>query len=152
MQWLYFRHLRPTRSRWYADIATTTLCCRTRISVISFVFFLGERDRCSLSKHCHLFHRLLCNFFFLLCFECLIGNLSYFLWFYFEFQAYYDTTADIWEFGTLITSSCIFVMLIHIASEFRSWVTMQQPFNNYFLMIFVFISIITSSIRKKKKP
>ena len=28
---------------------------------------------------------------------------------------------DLWEFGTLITSSCIFVMLIHIAAEFRSW-------------------------------
>lgn len=41
--------------------------------------------------------------------------------FFIAYCAYYDTTADIWEFGTLITSSCIFVMLIHIASEFRSW-------------------------------
>ena len=43
-------------------------------------------------------------------------------------QAYNDAAADIWEFGTLITSSCIFVMLIHIASEFRSWVYMHFHF------------------------
>jgi len=41
--------------------------------------------------------------------------------FFIGYCAYYDTTTDLWEFGTLITSSCIFVMLFHIASEFRSW-------------------------------
>lgn len=35
--------------------------------------------------------------------------------------AYYDSVVDIWEFGTTITTSCIAVMLLHAAMEFRSW-------------------------------
>lgn len=41
-------------------------------------------------------------------------------------QAYNGTVTDLWEFGTLITTSCIFVMLIHIATEFKSWVSHQS--------------------------
>ncbi|XP_076176147.1 phospholipid-transporting ATPase VD isoform X2 [Ptiloglossa arizonensis] len=34
---------------------------------------------------------------------------------------YYDTTIDIWEFGTTVMTCCIVVMLIHVAIEIRSW-------------------------------
>ncbi|XP_076676070.1 phospholipid-transporting ATPase VD isoform X2 [Andrena cerasifolii] len=34
---------------------------------------------------------------------------------------YYDTTIDIWEFGTNVMTCCIVVMLTHIAIEIRSW-------------------------------
>lgn len=35
--------------------------------------------------------------------------------------AYHDTDVGIWEFGTTITTSCLFVMLFHVAIETRSW-------------------------------
>lgn len=35
---------------------------------------------------------------------------------------YYDTTIDIWEFGTNVMTCCIVVMLTHVAIEIRSWV------------------------------
>nr|XP_050868610.1 phospholipid-transporting ATPase VA isoform X1 [Vespula vulgaris] len=37
------------------------------------------------------------------------------------FITYYDTTVDIWEFGTTITTACIFSMLLHVSIETRSW-------------------------------
>ncbi|XP_023711362.1 probable phospholipid-transporting ATPase VD isoform X3 [Cryptotermes secundus] len=35
--------------------------------------------------------------------------------------AYHDTDVGIWEFGTTIATSCLFVMLFHVAIETRSW-------------------------------
>ncbi|KAF7379150.1 hypothetical protein HZH68_016995 [Vespula germanica] len=37
------------------------------------------------------------------------------------FITYYDTNVDIWEFGTTITTACIFSMLLHVSIETRSW-------------------------------
>lgn len=37
------------------------------------------------------------------------------------FITYYDTTIDIWEFGTTITTACILAMLLHASIETRSW-------------------------------
>lgn len=37
--------------------------------------------------------------------------------------AYADTTVDIWEFGTTITTSCLYTMLVHGAIEIKSWVS-----------------------------
>ncbi|XP_054000747.1 phospholipid-transporting ATPase VD [Hylaeus anthracinus] len=34
---------------------------------------------------------------------------------------YYDTTIDLWEFGTTVMTCCIVVMLGHVAIETRSW-------------------------------
>ncbi|XP_017884202.1 probable phospholipid-transporting ATPase VD isoform X1 [Ceratina calcarata] len=34
---------------------------------------------------------------------------------------YYDSTIDVWEFGTTILTCCIVIMLTHIAIEIRSW-------------------------------
>ncbi|CAK9825826.1 Probable phospholipid-transporting ATPase 7 [Anthophora retusa] len=34
---------------------------------------------------------------------------------------YYDTTIDIWEFGTTVMTCCIVVMLCHVAIEIKSW-------------------------------
>lgn len=36
--------------------------------------------------------------------------------------AYADSTVDIWEFGTTITTSCLYTMLVHGAIEIKSWV------------------------------
>lgn len=44
---------------------------------------------------------------------------------------------DIWEFGTLVTTSSIFVMLIHMASEFRSWVSAPPTRNRTQLIVWV---------------
>lgn len=35
---------------------------------------------------------------------------------------YWDSTIDIWEFGTTITTSCLIAMLVHGAIEIKSWV------------------------------
>ncbi|XP_049958802.1 phospholipid-transporting ATPase VD isoform X1 [Schistocerca serialis cubense] len=35
--------------------------------------------------------------------------------------AYHNTEVGIWEFGTTVTTSCMFVMLCHVAIETRSW-------------------------------
>ena len=37
--------------------------------------------------------------------------------------AYLDSTVDIWEFGTVICTMCLFVMLLHLAIETKSWVS-----------------------------
>ncbi|XP_015433968.1 PREDICTED: probable phospholipid-transporting ATPase VD isoform X2 [Dufourea novaeangliae] len=34
---------------------------------------------------------------------------------------YYDSTIDIWEFGTTVMTCCIVVMLAHVSIEIRSW-------------------------------
>ncbi|XP_029054624.1 phospholipid-transporting ATPase VA [Osmia bicornis bicornis] len=34
---------------------------------------------------------------------------------------YYDSTIDIWEFGTAVMTCCIIVMLTHVAIEVKSW-------------------------------
>ncbi|XP_045030963.1 phospholipid-transporting ATPase VD isoform X1 [Daphnia magna] len=54
--------------------------------------------------------------------------------FFIAYCAYSDTVADLWEFGTVVTSSCIFVMLIHMASEFKSWTGL------HFLSLFASVS------------
>ncbi|XP_055601300.1 phospholipid-transporting ATPase VD isoform X2 [Uranotaenia lowii] len=35
--------------------------------------------------------------------------------------AFWDSDVDIWVFGTIITSACLFTMLLHCAIEVRSW-------------------------------
>lgn len=39
------------------------------------------------------------------------------------FQIYHDTEIDIWEFGAIITTICVIVMIAHAAIEMRSWVS-----------------------------
>jgi phospholipid-translocating ATPase len=41
----------------------------------------------------------------------------------FLLQAYHDTDVGIWELGTTVATSCLFVMLFHVAIETRSWVS-----------------------------
>lgn len=36
--------------------------------------------------------------------------------------AYAGSDVDIWEFGTTITTSCLYTMLVHCALGIRSWV------------------------------
>lgn len=35
---------------------------------------------------------------------------------------FWDSDVDVWVFGTTITSSCLFAMLLHCAIEVKSWV------------------------------
>lgn len=37
--------------------------------------------------------------------------------------AYAGSNVDVWEFGTTITTSCLYTMLVHGAIEIRSWVS-----------------------------
>lgn len=37
--------------------------------------------------------------------------------------AFWDSDVDVWVFGTTITSSCLFTMLLHCAIEIKSWVS-----------------------------
>ncbi|XP_050100213.1 phospholipid-transporting ATPase VA isoform X1 [Anopheles aquasalis] len=41
--------------------------------------------------------------------------------FFVALAAYWGTDVDIWVFGTTITSSCLFTMLLHCAIEIKSW-------------------------------
>lgn len=43
--------------------------------------------------------------------------------------AYFGSDIDIWEFGTVLTTSCMFVMLMHAAIEIRSWVRQSLLIN-----------------------
>lgn len=54
---------------------------------------------------------------------CIHQSISVGLQFNYLLQAYHDTDVGIWEFGTTITTSCLFVMLFHVAIETRSWVS-----------------------------
>ncbi|KAG1649509.1 putative phospholipid-transporting ATPase VD [Nymphon striatum] len=38
---------------------------------------------------------------------------------------YYDSTTGIWEFGTTLTTACVFVQLLHLAIETKSWTWMH---------------------------
>nr|CAD7452425.1 unnamed protein product [Timema tahoe] len=42
--------------------------------------------------------------------------------FFISEAAYHDTDVGIWDFGTTVTTSCMFVMLFHVAIETRSWI------------------------------
>lgn len=52
--------------------------------------------------------------------------------------AYADSDVDIWEFGTVQTTVCMFAMLLHVAIEIRSWVrrVIQVKTQNYFPFLF----------------
>lgn len=67
------------------------------------IFFIAYGVKVLLYISCHSFLKNIFSLFFFL-------------------QAYDDTSVSLWEFGTVITTSCIFVMLIHVGLEFRSWV------------------------------
>ncbi|KAK7867763.1 hypothetical protein R5R35_002262 [Gryllus longicercus] len=45
--------------------------------------------------------------------------------FFISEAAYHDTDVGIWEFGTTITTSCMFVMLMQVAIETRSWTVLH---------------------------
>lgn len=42
--------------------------------------------------------------------------------------AYADSSVGIWEFGTTITTSCLYTMLVHGAIEIKSWVNSIKTF------------------------
>lgn len=39
--------------------------------------------------------------------------------------AYAGSSVDIWEFGTTITTSCLYTMLVHGAIEIKSWASIN---------------------------
>lgn len=44
--------------------------------------------------------------------------------FFISLYAFWDSAVDIWIFGATISSTCIVVMLLHVAIETRSWVNL----------------------------
>lgn len=49
--------------------------------------------------------------------------------------AYTDSNVDIWEFGTTITTSCLYTMLVHGAIEIKSWVRIISNCIIYYLSL-----------------
>ncbi|KAK2717920.1 hypothetical protein QYM36_006646 [Artemia franciscana] len=43
--------------------------------------------------------------------------------FFVAYLAYNNSKVDIWEFGTCVTTTCVFVMNFHIALDFKTWTT-----------------------------
>ncbi|XP_046395531.1 phospholipid-transporting ATPase VD isoform X2 [Ischnura elegans] len=60
--------------------------------------------------------------------------------------AYHDTDVGIWEFGTTITTSCMFVMLLHVAVETRSWTVIHFLFIMASIIAFYIFSIIYNTL------
>jgi phospholipid-translocating ATPase len=52
--------------------------------------------------------------------------------------AYWDSDIGIWEFGTIITSSCLVTMSLHCAIEIRSWVSLATATKVWINLTFVF--------------
>ncbi|XP_071452403.1 phospholipid-transporting ATPase VD isoform X2 [Hetaerina americana] len=60
--------------------------------------------------------------------------------------AYHDTDVGIWEFGTTITTSCMFVMLLHVAVETRSWTVIHFLFIMASIIAFYIFSIMYNTL------
>ena len=52
----------------------------------------------------------------------IFGMAAYIIYFGYCFQAYAGIEAGLWEFGTTITTSCMWAMLGQVALETRAWV------------------------------
>ena len=52
---------------------------------------------------------------------------------------YYDSDIDIYHFGTVVTSACMFVMQLHAAIETRSWVHSNLKISSQKSKIFKFL-------------
>ncbi|XP_059487582.1 phospholipid-transporting ATPase VA isoform X2 [Neocloeon triangulifer] len=65
--------------------------------------------------------------------------------FFLTLFAYQDTTVGIWEFGTAITSTCMFVNLLHVAVEIKSWtiihiLAMAASIGGFYTFAFIYNS------------
>ncbi|KDR21129.1 putative phospholipid-transporting ATPase VD, partial [Zootermopsis nevadensis] len=60
--------------------------------------------------------------------------------------AYHDTDIGIWEFGTTIATSCLFVMLFHVAIETRSWTIIHILSISISIGAFYAFSLVYNSI------
>ncbi|XP_065336042.1 phospholipid-transporting ATPase VA isoform X1 [Cloeon dipterum] len=69
--------------------------------------------------------------------------------FFITAAAYSDSTVDIWEFGTSLTSTCMFVNLLHVAVEIKSWtiihiLSMACSIVGFYCFAFVYNSFCVS--------
>lgn len=65
--------------------------------------------------------------------------------------AYWGSDVDLWVFGTTITSSCLFTMLLHCAIEIKSWVCRRigsMVINFIQLIFFLFFFYISTPNRQ----
>ncbi|KAK9694489.1 Phospholipid-translocating P-type ATPase C-terminal [Popillia japonica] len=60
--------------------------------------------------------------------------------------AYYDTTIDIFSFGTVCTTACMFVMLCHAAIEIRSWTIIHVATIMFSIAVFYIYSIVYNTV------
>ncbi|XP_058056504.1 phospholipid-transporting ATPase VD [Anopheles bellator] len=60
--------------------------------------------------------------------------------------AFWDTDVDVWVFGTTITSSCLFAMLLHCAIEIKSWTILHALSIGVSLVSFYLFTFAYNSI------
>ncbi|XP_058839396.1 phospholipid-transporting ATPase VD-like [Topomyia yanbarensis] len=63
--------------------------------------------------------------------------------------AFWDSDVDVWVFGTTITSSCLFAMLLHCAIEVKSWTILHVlsiaiSIGSFYLFAFAYNSVCVS--------
>lgn len=61
--------------------------------------------------------------------------------------AYNDSDVGLWQFGTTVTTSCMFIMLIQAAIEIRSWTIIHLAAILLSLAIYFVFTIVYNSIR-----
>ncbi|GJQ77455.1 hypothetical protein Trydic_g20852 [Trypoxylus dichotomus] len=76
---------------------------------------------------CDAFYQSIAIFFIILC-------------------TYYDTTIDIFSFGTVCTTACMFVMLLHAAIEIRSWTIIHVATITFSIAVFYIYSITYNTL------
>ncbi|XP_055539760.1 phospholipid-transporting ATPase VD isoform X2 [Wyeomyia smithii] len=63
--------------------------------------------------------------------------------------AFWDSDVDVWVFGTTITSSCLFTMLLHCAIEIKSWtilhiLSIAISIGSFYVFAFLYNSVCVS--------
>ncbi|XP_055643308.1 phospholipid-transporting ATPase VD isoform X2 [Toxorhynchites rutilus septentrionalis] len=63
--------------------------------------------------------------------------------------AFWDSDVDVWVFGTTITSSCLFAMLLHCAIEIRSWTILHvlsivMSIGSFYVFAFAYNTVCVS--------
>lgn len=80
--------------------------------------------------------------------------------FFVSMATYHESNVDIWEFGTVICTTCLAAMLSHLAIETKSWVMVLKKelflyhnfflcLDNYPLVIYFAVSIFIFFVRPR---
>ncbi|XP_022901722.2 phospholipid-transporting ATPase VD isoform X1 [Onthophagus taurus] len=81
--------------------------------------------------------------FWLTLFDALYQSIAVF---FICFCVYYDTDIGLFEFGTVLTTACMFVMLLHAGIEIRSWTIIHVLTIVFSISVFYIYSYLYNSI------